>query len=411
MSIEPEPDEDAPICKRVLFEVLPFCLSSMLHRKRLHANNTLESLTMKNRTGSSARRTHTAPMTDGTRRSSLSDVAALARVSAGTVSRALSRPEMVQEATRVRIVKAVRQLGYVANGAARALSSQVTHTVGAIIPRFGNSSFAGMAQALERTLSQAGFTLLIAAPDHRHSNETEILRKILERGVDAVALLGAVHEPMTYSMLASHRVPFVLMWAHAVEALPCVGFDERGAAALVIDHLAALGHRRVGFIGGRSSENERARKRYQGVVAAIARHGMTLGEGVTIETDYGFREGHDAMSRILTASPGVTAVVCGNDYLATGALAACDEAGVDVPRKLSIASFNDNEFAAYLRPPLTTVRLPIEQIGATAATYLIERLSGITPEHQIRLPIELIVRGSTAMAVDTTGVRGPRRRG
>lgn len=382
----------------------------MLHRKRLHANDAVESFAMKNRTGRSVRRGHPISTTNRPRRSSLSDVAALAHVSAGTVSRALSRPEMVQEATRTRIVKAVRQLGYVANGAARALSSQVTHTVGAIVPRFGNSSFAGMAQALERTLAQAGFTLLIAAPDHRHTNETEILRKILERGVDAVALLGAVHEPTTYSLLASHRVPFVLMWAHSVDGLPCVGFDERRAAALVIDHLAALGHRRVGFIGGRSNENERARRRYQGVVAAIARHGMTLGEGVTIETDYGFREGHDAMSRILTSSPGVTAVVCGNDYLATGALSACDEAGVDVPRQLSIASFNDNDFAAYLRPPLTTVRLPIEQIGATAANYLIERLSGITPEHQIGLPIELIVRGSTAKAADAFRVPSTRRR-
>ena len=336
---------------------------------------------------------------DKARRSSLSDVAALARVSPGTVSRALSRPEMVQEATRERILKAARQLGYVANGAARALSSRVTHTIGAVIPRFGNSSFSGMAQALEQTLAEAGFTVLIAAPDYRQSNEAETLRRILERGVDAVALLGAVHAPATYSLLASHRVPFVLMWAQAVEAVPCVGFDERRAGALIVEHLATLGHRRIGFIGGQTGENERARLRYQGIVEAIARHGMTLCDGVVIETNYGFREGHDAMAQILAAGADVTAVVCGNDYLATGALAACDEAGVSVPQRLSIASFNDNDFAAYLKPPLTTVRLPIRQIGARAATYLIERLSGVDPELHTKLPIELIVRSSTAVAL------------
>jgi len=302
---------------------------------------------------------------------------------------------MVQETTRERILKAARQLGYVANGAARALSSRVTHTIGAVIPRFGNSSFSGMAQALEQALAQAGFTVLIAAPDYRQSNETEILRRILERGVDAVALLGAVHAPTTYALLASHRVPYVLMWAQAIEGVPCVGFDERMAGALVVEHLAALGHRRLGFIGGRTSENERARLRYQGVVEAIARHGMTLCDGVVIETDYGFREGHDAMAQILGAGANVTAVVCGNDYLATGALAACDEAGVDVPQQVSIASFNDNDFAAYLKPPLTTVRLPIREIGTSAATYLVERLSGANPELHTQLPIELIVRRST----------------
>lgn len=329
---------------------------------------------------------------------SLADVAAWAGVSSGTVSRALSRPEMVQKETRERVVAAAMQLGYVVNGAARALSSRVTHTVGAIVPRFGNSSFAGMVQAFEQNLARAGFTVLLAAPDHRQSDEAEILHKILGRGVDAVALLGAVHSPRTYSLLASHRVPFVLMWAQSVADVPCVGFDERLAGRLLVEHLVSLGHRSIGFISGRMQDNERARLRYQGVVEAIARQGAALREDAVVETEYGFREGHDAMGRILAAGTDVTAIVCGNDYLAAGALAACDEAGIDVPRRLSVASFNDNEFAPYLKPPLTTVRLPIRQIGEEAANYLVERLAGAEPPRERKLPIELVVRRSTGTA-------------
>lgn len=329
---------------------------------------------------------------------SLADVAALAGVSTGTASRALSRPHMVQESTRERILQAATKLGYVENGPARALSSRVTKTVGAIVPRFGTSSFAGMVQALEETLGRAGFTVLIASPDHRQANEAELLRKILGRGVDAVALLGAVHSPHTHLLLTSHRVPYVLMWARSVAKAAWVGFDERLAGELLVEHLHLLGHHRIGFIGGRTSDNDRARLRYQGVVEAIAQRGMVLCKPATIETDYGFREGHDAMHSVLSARQRITAVICGNDYLATGALAACAQSAINIPQTLSLASFNDNEFAAYLTPPLTTVRLPIKQIGEIAATYLLERLDGGNPKRGHELPVELIIRKSTGKA-------------
>lgn len=327
---------------------------------------------------------------------SLADVASLAGVSSGTVSRALSRPGMISEATRARVIAAAERLGYVANGSARALAMRRTMTVGAIVPRFGGSSFPTMIQALETTLALQGYTLLLAAPEHRHSHEAAILRTMLERGVDAVALLSGEHPREVFTLLARSRTPFVMMWAAGSDEGECIGFDEPAAAALLVDHLADLGHRKLGFIGGSTRDNERARRRFDGLVHAVARRGLELLAPATIETEYGFREGFEAMSQLVARATPVTAVVCGNDYLAAGALSMLDRAGIRVPEALSVGSFNDNDFAPYTHPPLTTVRLPIREIGEQAGTYLLGRLRGAAPPACGALPIELVVRASTA---------------
>ncbi len=327
---------------------------------------------------------------------SLADVARLAGVSAGTVSRVLSRPEMISEATRTRVLAAADRLGYVANGAARALAMRKTHTVGALVPRFGTSSFPTLVQALESALAVEGYTLLLSAPDHARAQDPALIRALLGRGVDAVALLGADQPAAVFDLLRAHRLPYVLMWAQDSEQGPCIGFDEQAAAALVVDHLADLGHRQIGFIGGRTVDNERARRRFRGVLQAVARRGLTLHPDALLETDYGFREGFEAMQGLLQRRLPVTAVVCGNDYLAAGALSALAAARVAVPRRMSVASFNDNDFAPYLHPPLTTVRVPIRAMGAESARHLIAQLAGERPVAPPLLPVELVVRGSTA---------------
>ncbi len=352
--------------------------------------------------------TAATPAADAPRRpSSLADVAALAGVSPGTVSRALGRPEMISESTRQRVLAAVDRLGYVANGAARALAMRKTFTVGALVPRFGGSSFPTLVQALESSLAAEGLTLLLSAPDHARATDPRILHALIERGVDALALLGAEQPPQVFALLAAHRIPFVLLWAEGSVQGTCVGFSEQAAAALVVDHLADLGHRRIGFIGGRTADNERARRRFRGLLEAVARRGLTLVPGATIETDYGFREGFDATQALLAGGAPITALVCGNDYLAGGVLAALDQAGIVVPASMSVASFNDNDFAAYLHPPLTTVHVPIREIGEVAARHLIDRLRGASPAAPDPLPVTLRVRDSTGPA---PRARAPSRR-
>ena len=337
---------------------------------------------------------------DPRRMVSLEDVAKLAGVSTGTVSRSLSKPQMISEPTRLRVLEAVDRLGYLANGAARALALRKTQTVGALVPRFGSSSFPKLVQEMETVLAGADYTLLLASPDHQrwHTEAPNILRALLQRGVDAVALLGAEHPPAVFALLEAHSMPFVLLWAQSSPQGVCVGFDETLAAALAVRHLHDLGHRRIGFVGGQTSENERARRRINGVLQAMAGCEMTLVAEATLETDYGFREGFDAMQAILAKTTSVTAMVFGNDYLAAGALAALDQADVSVPRDMSIISFNDNDFAPFLHPPLTTVRIPIGQIGEVAAHYLLQRMEGLQPVEPPLICVDLVIRSSTGPA-------------
>lgn len=351
----------------------------------------------------------TTALPAGSRAASLADVAQLAGVSTGTVSRALSRPGMISEVTRERVLAAVDRLGYVANGAARALAMRRTMTVGAIVPRFGSSSFPAMVQALETTLAAQGYTLLLSAPDPHAAHETAVLRALLERGVDAVALLGVEQPPALMALLAAHATPFVVMWAPPGTDGHSIGFDEAAAATLVVDHLAGLGHRRIGYIGGNTRDSERARRRLRDLTLAIAKHGLTLCSDALLETEHGFREGFDAMTRILAHGTVASAIVCGSDYLAAGALSALDQAGVAVPAALSVASFNDNEFAPFLHPPLTTVRLPIREMGEQAGAYLIARLRAESLPDRQALRVQLQRRLSTGPAPKAAKPRTTRR--
>jgi LacI family transcriptional regulator len=332
-----------------------------------------------------------------TKTAKLADVARLSRVSTATVSRALTLPHKVKPATAARITQAVETLGYVAHGAARALASHRTRTIGAVIPTLDNAIFAKSVQALQRTLEEAGYMLLVASHEFDAAVEVRVTRTLIERGVDALMLLGTTHHRGLMEMLDAHQVPFVLTWAlDASGRLPCVGFDNRAAGVRIARHLLELGHREIAMISGITAGNERAGERQQGVHAALAERGLALPPQRVVEKPYALSAGREGMREILAGGPAPTAVICGNDVLAIGALAECHERGIAVPARISITGFDDMDIAAVVTPPLTTVRFPAADLGALAAQHLLARLAGRDVEMRTELPVELVVRGSTA---------------
>jgi LacI family transcriptional regulator, galactose operon repressor len=332
-----------------------------------------------------------------TKTAKLADVARLSRVSTATVSRALTLPHKVKPATAARISQAVEALGYVAHGAARALASRRTRTIGAVIPTLDNAIFAKSVQALQRTLDESGYMLLVASHEFDATVEVRVTRTLIERGVDALVLLGTTHDDGLLQMLAAHQVPYVLIWAlDASGRLPCVGFDSRAAGERIARHLLELGHREIAMISGVTTGNERASERQRGVRAALAERGLALQPQRVVEKPYALSAGREGMREILAGGPAPTAVICGNDVLAIGALAECHERGIAVPARISITGFDDMEIAAVVTPPLTTVRFPAADLGALAAQHLLARLAGREVDMCTELPVELIVRGSTA---------------
>lgn len=327
----------------------------------------------------------------------LSDVARLAGVSTATVSRALSLPHKVKPATLARVEEAVRTLGYVAHGAARALASRRTRTIGAVIPTLANAIFAGTTQALQTTLDEAGYTLLLAAHEFDPAVEVRVTRALIERGVDGLVLLGTTHEPGIFTMIETHGIPYVLTWAlDASASHPCIGFDNRAAGMRVAEYLLDIGHREFAMISGLTAHNERARERYEGVRAALAARGLALSPERVVEMPFTPAAGREGLVRVMHGAHPPTAVICGNDVLAIGALAACHARSLAVPAAVSITGFDDMEIASLVSPGLTTVHFPTLDLGTYAAQHLLKRLAGETVERRRELPVKLVVRGSTA---------------
>jgi len=327
----------------------------------------------------------------------LSDVARLAKVSTATVSRALMLPHKVKPPTLARVQEAVRSLGYVAHGAARALASRRTHTIGAIIPTLDNAIFANTTHALQKTFDAAGYTLLLACHEFDAAVEVRLTRALIERGIDGLVLLGTSHDPRLYELIAQRQIPYVLTWALDMSGEhPCVGFDNRAAAVQLTNHLLDLGHREFAMISGVTANNERARDRLQGVRDALAARGLQLAPERVIERPYSLASGREGLRMLMAGVSAPTAVMCGNDVLAIGAIAECNTLGIGVPQQVSITGFDDMEIASLLSPGLTTVHFPTLELGQLAAAQLLSQLSDAREARQHELPVELKVRGTTA---------------
>ncbi len=336
-------------------------------------------------------------MSDTQGKAKLDDVARVAGVSLATASRALSTPHLLKPDTLTRVRDAARLLGYMPHGAARALASRRTHTIGAVVPTLDNAIFANSTQAMQRELGAHGYQLLLGSHDYDPDREVEVTRALLERGVDGLVLVGTDHSPELYRLLVDFRSPYVLTWSLDESGHHhCVGFDNREAAARVARYLYDLGHRQFAMISGFVAHNDRARDRIAGVREALSAHGITLAANRVAETSFSVQSGREALRAMLRLPVRPTAVICGNDILAQGALIEANALGVDVPRELSITGIDDMELSAHMAPGLTTIHIPTAEIGKRAAEHILARLGGGEPALRTELGVELIVRGSTA---------------
>jgi len=327
----------------------------------------------------------------------LSDVARTAKVSTATVSRALTLPHKVKPTTLERVKEAVQTLGYVAHGAARALASRRTRTIGAVIPTLDNAIFANTTHALQKTLDEAGYALLLACHEFNAEMEIRLTHALIERGVDGLVLLGTMHAARVFQMIASHELPYVLTWAlDASGKHPCVGFDNRAAAIRLANYLLDLGHREFAMIAGMTENNERAKERLDGVCEAIRLRRGHLPAARVVHKPFTLSAGRDGLCEVIAAGVMPSAVICGNDVLAIGAMAECNARGISVPRDVSVTGFDDMEIASVMTPGLTTMHFPTTELGAEAANYLLSRLAGKGVRPRRELPVKLVVRGTTA---------------
>lgn len=341
----------------------------------------------------------------------LADVAALAGVSTATVSRAFNQPEKVSPDVRARVDAAAASLGWVPHAAARALASSRSHIAGVVVPNLGHAIFAHQIEAMQSVFAAHGMTLFIGCTDYDASRAVAQVRAMLARGVEAIAIVGEDHPAELFAALTSQRVPYVLTYVYRPGCPhPCVGFDNARAFRRIVDRLIALGHRDFGLVMQTTAGNDRATARRRAVQETLAEHGLAIRPQHYREGSWSIGFGRAALRAIMDApGPRPTAVICGNDPLAIGALAEAHAMGIRVPEELSVTGFDDIELAAHTDPPLTSMGAPDADIGRRAAEYLLARLEGRTDAiAAIELEPVLVERASTAPAPAAAAERARR---
>ncbi len=328
------------------------------------------------------------------------EVARRARVSPATVSRFFNSPEVVRTNTRKRIEQAANDLGYVRDRMAGAMHHGFSGTVGLIVPTIDNAIFAELIQAFATRLLKHDRTMLIAAHGYDLALEVGIVRALLERRIDGVVLVGLNHETAPLEMLATRNVPVLAAWNYRADSLiPCVGADNYEAGFEVTRHLRQMGHRDIALVFPPTNANDRAEDRLNGALAALGSRKQDLSPSRFIQSIYDIGAAKAAVAELLRRQP-PSALVCGNDVIAQGAVYACQLLGMNIPDDISIVGIGDFRGSASMEPGLTTWRLPAKRIGEHAADLLCrgipQREKG--QPYRMRVPAQMMIRGSVRRA-------------
>ena len=252
---------------------------------------------------------------------------------------------------------------------------------------------------MQKAFAARDVTLLIGCSNYDPSQAEAQVRAMLARGVEVLAIIGEAQRPGLFELIQARRVPYLVTYgARPDTPHPCIGFDNREAYRRITRHLLDLGHRVVGVILQPVKGNDRVASRLAGVCEELAEHGLGLRPHHRFESAYSFASGRAGLRALLTGpGPRPTAVICGNDVLAIGALMEARAMGMRVPRDLSITGFDDTALAAETDPALTTMKVDSAEIGRMAALHLLASMEGATPPGKTILTPVLVERGTTAI--------------
>jgi DNA-binding LacI/PurR family transcriptional regulator len=328
---------------------------------------------------------------------SLHEVARAAGVSISTVSRAISRPDMVNAETRERVEAAARELGYRPSRVARRL--RVTHglsdLVGLVIPDLQNPFFADLARGVEDVAARHGYTVLIGNSDENVEKEARYLNAMMAEAVDGIILPPSCEGRSAAVDLARAGVPLVCVDRRLDKArADTVVVDNVRGAAEATEHLIALGHRRIGYLEGKQGVST-TRERLEGYRTALADRGIESDPALIVAGDSRPESGRRLAAKLLEMPDRPTALLVGNGMMAIGALEAIHARGLRIPDDIAVVGYDDMPWALAVTPALTVVRQPGYELGSRAMELLRQRIS--EPERSITtvmLQPELVVRGS-----------------
>jgi DNA-binding LacI/PurR family transcriptional regulator len=332
-------------------------------------------------------------------RPTLDQVAALAGVGRGTVSRVINGSPQVSPRTRQAVEAAVAELGYVPNLAARALVTRRTDAVALVVSEsedrlFGEPFFAGVVRGIGSAVAAAGRQLVLALTDGPY-DQRPLERYLTPQHVDGVLLLSLHGDDPLPHHLREHGLPVVLGGRPAGSWRgPYVDVDNVGGARAGVAHLLQHGRRRIATIAG-PQDMGAGQDRLAGYRQALAAAGLPVDDGLVAEGDFSEASGVAAMRSLLGRRPDVDAVFAANDLMAVGALRTLREAGRSVPADVAVVGFDDSPLSRVTEPPLSTVRQPVEEMGRRMAELLVRLITEGEAAGSLVLPTELVVRASS----------------
>jgi LacI family repressor for deo operon, udp, cdd, tsx, nupC, and nupG len=331
--------------------------------------------------------------------SNIREVAKRAGVSTATVSRVLSRPDVVSPETRVRVLKAIERLGYAPNSVAKNLRTLKSRKLLVTVPDISNPFFSLILQGIEDAAQKNGYAVLLGDTQHDEQREERYAQMLKQKEADGLIFLGHRLPKVAACVvqeMAPHCAPIVNGCEFSAElGVPSVHIDNATAAAEAMEHLYGLGHRVVGVVTG-PLLSPLSRDRLKGALAAARARGLEA-DVLVSQGDFSIKSGAEAAACLFARATRPTAVFCFNDEMAMGVIVHARDRGLHVPTDLSVVGFDDIRFAECVDPPLTTIAQPMRAIGEGTVALLLQILNGKQdPPLSVTLPHTLQVRGSTA---------------
>lgn len=328
------------------------------------------------------------------------DVAERAGVSHSTVSRVLSGQAVVHPETQALVLEAVQDLGYVVNKQARALAGGYSGVIGVVVYQITSLYVGKFLSDLEKHLADSGYMLLLASThgyQQEGSSPIPYVRRLVQHNIcDGLILLFPGYQKLYVDERNRQTLPFVLVDEPETAAGDSVYIDHKVGTRLAMDHLADLGHHRIGFIGGLTI-SPTSRHRQEVYIAVTHERGLSTDPELMRDGDFGQRRAIEATGELLSLKDPPTAIFAGCDDAAIGVIKACREHGLSVPDDISVIGYDDLQIAETSIPALTTVHQPIEQLTERALTRLLWRIENPSLAfEETRVLPTLVVRDSTA---------------
>jgi len=333
----------------------------------------------------------------------INQVAKIAGVSTATVSRALNKPDTVSEAVKKKIERIIKRIGYIPNAGARSLMLKRTGSIGVIVPTLDNAIFAQGLEEFQRQLSQSGYQMLVASTNYDPEIENQQMRNFLLQGVEGIAMFGSSQKLELIRLLRTRKLPYIHIGTLDTPLNGyAAGFDNKKAIQLGVEYLVQVGHRNFGMIAGKTENNDRARDRVDGVVELLKRNRIFLKKESIIEVPYQIQDARIALKKLLQINPKISAVVCGNDVLAIGALLEAQSQGIKIPYQCSILGFDNLELSRHIQPSLSTIHIDAIGMWSKAAHHLMSQINGINRlPRKILADVSLVIRDSTGGVLKT----------